>query len=71
MQAFFSEIVNNWINWVIAGFVVWRVIEGVRDSQLGKVVWGVVLGGLAYFFANNPMQVLQKASELVSKLWGS
>ncbi|MEY8462197.1 TcpD family membrane protein [Streptococcus merionis] len=70
MQGLVTQVINDFIVWIIIGLATWRVADGVKDSKVGQVVWTVVIGGSAYYFVKNPEQVLNFIGNLVSKIFG-
>lgn len=70
MSTLFNWLVDNWLVWIIALFAGWKAVEGILDQKIGKTLWSVGLGGVAYYFVKNPEKVLKFIGDIVGKVFG-
>ena len=70
LESLFSWFVDSIAVWVIAGYATWKFIEGIREQKVGKAVFSLLIAGVAYYFAENPVQVLRQIGAIVAKIFG-
>lgn len=70
LENLWNWAVDNMLVWFIIGLVVWRAADGLKDGKTGQVVWSIILGAFAWYFVENPQTVLNKAGEIIGKIFG-
>lgn len=69
LQSLFEWFVNNIGVWIVAGFAGWKAIEAVRDQRIGRAISAIAIGGATVYFLNNPTNVLNTISNVISGIF--
>lgn len=68
MEALFTWFVNDIAVWLIAYYTFKSFGKAQNEGKTGEAIRSLVIGGIAYYIAKNPVVTLEYVGNIFSKI---